>query len=124
MISWVSVRHPGAGAGVDLDEPELVDIVVGEIVDRWVLGEEPVPVHAAARNRDCPEELRDRRRGQQALDPEFFAREELEVAAQHLDRADEEARCARLACELPELVEVEVRLRVARNCSSPQGGSW
>ena len=61
-------RYPGAGAGVDLNEPELVDVIIREVVDRRVLGVEPVPVDAPAGDRDRPEELGDRRGGEQALD--------------------------------------------------------
>ena len=107
-------RDLGAGARVDLNDPELVDVVIGEIVDGRILREEPVPVDAAAGTVDRPEQLGDRRRGQQALDAEILAGEDLEVAAEDLDRADVQERGAGPARELSQLGEIEVRVQMVR----------
>ena len=100
--------HAGAGARVDLDHPQLVDIKIREVVDRRVLRVEAVPVDPPARDRDRPEKLGDRRGGQQALDLKVLAREHLEVAAEDFHRADLEGRSAGPPGQFPQFVEIEM----------------
>ena len=61
----------------------IVDLVVNQVVDRRVLREQAVPVHAAPWDLHRLEKLRDRGRCQQAFDAQLLAIEQLEVTAQH-----------------------------------------
>ncbi len=73
-----------------------------------ILREETVPEHASAGHRHRAKQLRDGRRRQQALGAELRPREQLEVTAEHFDRADLQSRDAGPQGQLPQLVEVEV----------------
>ena len=74
--------------------------------------------------RDRPEELGDRRGGQQALGSELLAREHLEeVTGEDLDRADEQSRSTGPVGQLPQLFKIEVLIEdVAELFPLPMSG--